>query len=57
MSLYLLDSAPMESNNTESDQWTSSPPPAKTMSCLPNWIGSLALPMQCALVEQAEEIE
>jgi len=27
------------------------------MSCLPSWISSMPLPMQCAEVEQAEEIE
>ena len=53
----MLDIAPMASNRHDSVQSSSSPPPAKTMSCLPIWICSLALPMQCALVEQAEEIE
>ena len=47
----------MASNSTVSDQCSSSPPPAKTMSCLPVWISSAPLPTQCAEVEQAEEIE
>ena len=47
----------MASNSTDSVQCSSSPPPAKTMSCLPSWMISAALPMQCALVEQAELIE
>jgi hypothetical protein len=38
-------------------QSSSSPPPAKTMSCLPHWISSAPLPMQCALVAQADEID
>ena len=36
---------------------TSSPPPAKTMSCLPIWMSSAPWPMQWALVEQAELME
>ena len=51
------DMAFMASNRTESVQSSSSPPPANTMSCLPNWISSAPLPMQWAEVEQAEEIE
>jgi hypothetical protein len=47
----------MASNRQESVQSSSSPPPANTMSCLPHWICSTPLPMQCAEVEQAEVIE
>ena len=47
----------MASNNIASDQCSSSPPPAKTTSCLPHWICSAAAPMQCVLVAQAEVIE
>ena len=57
VSLYWLDSAPMASNSTESVQCSSSPPPARTTSCLPHWISSAPLPMQWALVEQAELME
>ena len=49
--------APMASNRMLNDQCSSSPPPAKMMSCLPIWMSSQALPMQCALVEQAELME
>ncbi len=52
--MYLEDSAPMASNRQLMDQCTSSPPPAKTISCLPHWMSSAPWPMQCALVEQAE---
>jgi hypothetical protein len=47
----------MASNSTESDQSSSSQPPAKIMSCLPHWISSAALPMQWLEVAQADEIE
>src|ERR1700759_3019113 len=47
----------MASKRTESDQSSSSPPPANTTSCLPHWINSNALPMQCALVEQGDAME
>ena len=57
VSLYFELIAPMASNRQESVQSSSSPPPAKTMSCLPSWICSTPLPMQCAEVEQAEVIE
>ena len=40
VSLYLDDSAPMASNISVSVQCSSSPPPANTISCLPNWISS-----------------
>jgi hypothetical protein len=56
-SLKSDDMAFMASNRTDSVQSSSSPPPANTMSCLPHWISSPPLPMQCALVEQADEIE
>src|ERR1700741_1350818 len=49
--------APMASKRTESVQSNSSPPPANITSCLPHWINSAALPMQWALVEQAELME
>jgi len=55
--LYFVDSAPIASNGQDRDQCSSSPPPANTRSCLPGWISSDALPMQCALVEQAEAIQ
>jgi hypothetical protein len=57
VSLYLVDSAPMASNSQAISQHSSSPPPAKTMSCLPSWICSTALPIQCAEVAQAELME
>ncbi|CSC84939.1 Uncharacterised protein [Vibrio cholerae] len=57
VSLYLVDSAPIASNIMVCDQYSSSPPPANTMSCLPSWISSTALPIQCAEVAQAELIE
>ena len=57
VSLYFDDSAPMASKSTVSVQWSSSAPPAITTSCLPIWMSSAPLPMQCAEVEQAEEIE
>ena len=47
----------MASNRQLWLQCSSSPPPAKTTSCLPSWICSMAWPMQWALVAQAEEIE
>jgi hypothetical protein len=47
----------MASNMFESDQVSSSQPPAKTTSCLPQAICSAAAPMQWAEVAQAEEIE
>ena len=52
-----VDMAPMASNSTDSVQSSSSQPPANMTSCLPHWISSAALPMQCAEVAQAEEIE
>ena len=57
VSLYWVDNAPMASNRNDWLQCSSSPPPAKTMSCLPSWICSTAVPMQWALVAHAEEIE
>ena len=57
VSLYFELIAPMASKRHDSVQSSSSPPPAKTMSCLPHWICSAPLPMQCAEVEQAEVIE
>ena len=57
VALYSDDMAPMASNRTDSVQSSSSQPPANMMSCLPHWISSAALPMQCAEVAQAEEIE
>ena len=57
VSLYFDDIAPIASKRHDSVQSTSSPPPAKTMSCLPIWICSMPLPMQCSVVEQAEVIE
>jgi len=57
VSLYFELIAPIASNRQLSVQCSSSPPPAKTMSCLPIWISSAPLPMQCAEVEQAEVIE
>jgi hypothetical protein len=53
----LDDIAPMASNRLDIDQSRSSWPPANITSCLPHWIISAALPMQCAEVEQADEIE
>ena len=47
----------MASNNTVMVQCTSSPPPAKTMSCLPIWMSSMPWPMQWAEVAQAELME
>ena len=47
----------MASNSTDSVQSSSSQPPANMTSCLPHWISSAALPMQCAEVAQADEIE
>ena len=47
----------MASNMLDMDQSMSSQPPAKTTSCLPNWICSAAAPMQWAEVAQAEEME
>jgi hypothetical protein len=55
--LYFELIAPIASKRHDSVQSSSSPPPAKTMSCLPHWICSAPLPMQCAEVEQAEVIE
>jgi len=55
--LYFDDIAPIASNRFDMVQSRSSWPPAKMMSCLPSWIISMALPMQCAEVEQADEIE
>ena len=52
-----LFSAPIASKRQERVQSSSSPPPAKTMSCLPHWICSTPLPMQWAEVEQAEVME
>ena len=43
--------------NIHNVQSNSSPPPANTMSCLPNWISSIAWPIQCADVAHAELIE
>ena len=51
------DIAPIASNSTDKDQSSSSPPPANITSCFPHWISSVALPIQCADVEQADEIE
>ncbi len=56
-SLNFEDIAPIASKRQDSVQCTSSPPPAKITSCLPIWICSTALPMQCREVEQAEVIE
>jgi hypothetical protein len=56
-SLYLVESAPIESNMTEKPQFSASPAPQKQMSCLPSWICSIPTPMQCAPVEHADEIE
>jgi hypothetical protein len=55
--LYFELIAPMASKSEESVQSSSSPPPAKTMSCLSHCISSAPLPMQCADVEQADVIE
>ena len=49
--------APMASNSTDKVQSRSSQPPANITSCLPYWIISAALPMQCDDVAQAEEME
>ena len=57
VSLYFVDIAPIASNRFDSVQSSSSQPPAKTMSCLPHWIISAALPMQWFEVAQADEIE
>ena len=57
VSLKPDDSAGMASNSTVMVQSSSSPPPANMMSCLPIWINSAALPMQCELVAHAELIE
>ena len=56
-SLYLVESAPIESNMTEKPQSSASPLPQKAMSALLSWICSIPPPMQCAPVEHAEEIE
>ncbi|MCY1449417.1 hypothetical protein D9M71_661510 [compost metagenome] len=55
--MYWVERAPMASNRQLWLQCSSSPPPANTTSCLPSWICSMALPMQCALVAQAEAME
>ena len=47
----------MASNMAVWVQCSSSEPPAKTRSCLPSWICSMAAPMQWAPVAQAELIE
>jgi hypothetical protein len=57
VALKPLDMAPMASNRTDSVQSSSSQPPANITSCLPHWISSAALPMQCADVAQADDIE
>ena len=57
VSLNRLVMAPMASNMFDKVQSSSSQPPAKTMSCLPHWIVSAALPMQWLEVAQADEIE
>jgi len=51
------DIAPIASNRFDIDHSRSSWPPANITSCLPHWISSQALPMQCAEVEQADEME
>jgi hypothetical protein len=53
----LDDIAPIASNSTDKVQSSSSQPPAKTMSCLPSWMISAALPMQWLDVAQADEID
>src|SRR5258705_75090 len=44
----------MASNSTDMVQSRSSQPPANTMSCLPHWIVSAALPMQWFDVAEAD---
>mmetsp|Transcript_58622 Transcript_58622/g.117744 ORF Transcript_58622/g.117744 Transcript_58622/m.117744 type:complete len:320 (-) Transcript_58622:15-974(-) len=56
-SLYLVERAPMASNMALNCQLSASPAPANTMSALPSWICSIPVPMQCAPVEHADEIE
>ena len=56
-SLYFDESAPIASNNEDEVQWSSSAPPAIITSCLSILISSAACPIQCALVEHADEIE
>ena len=53
MALKPCDIAPIASNRLDSVQSSSSQPPANITSCLPHWIISVALPMQCADVAQA----
>ena len=55
--LYLDDIAPIASNKDDKDQSNSSPPPAKTISCIPYLMASVPAEMQCAEVEQAEVME
>jgi hypothetical protein len=57
VSLKCVDSAPIASNWQVMPQCSSSPPPAKTMSCAPRRIRSAAAPMQCAEVAQAADNE
>jgi len=57
VALKCVDIAPIASKRSDSVQSSSSQPPANMTSCLPHWINSVALPMQCALVAQADEIE
>jgi len=55
--LYLVESAPIESNITEKPQSSASPAPQKATSALLSWICSSPTPMQWAPVEHADEIE
>ena len=57
VSLRWVESAPMASNCAVMPQCSSSPPPARTMSCAPWRMRSAPAPMQCADVAQAALME
>ena len=50
----LLDSAPIASNNIAELSCSSSAPPVITICCLPSWISSIAWPIACVALVQAE---
>ena len=55
--MYDVDSAPMQSNMLVKSQSTFSPAPQKATSALSRRIFLKPVPMQCASVDQAEEME
>mmetsp|Transcript_22509 Transcript_22509/g.41928 ORF Transcript_22509/g.41928 Transcript_22509/m.41928 type:complete len:291 (-) Transcript_22509:264-1136(-) len=57
VSLYPVDRAPMQSNMEVKPHPSASPAPQKAMSALPSWICSIPVPMQCAPVEHADEMD